>query len=197
MAALISGKVHSINVDLALSQFGKDVRSAVASELDVLAAMTARAMKMRAPKFRSTLTNSIYVISTSELEREIAPGVDYAPYVEDGIKPGGKGLPRYMDPQSASILAWLQGHNPSRLVGPHPARKRRVRKNSMAAVYANLELRDRYEGLAWHVRHYGVRAQPFVKPARDEMEPKVRPRLQAAVRAAMRASVASSNGGLA
>ena len=190
---MISGTVHSINVELALAQLGKDVRAAVASELDVLAQKTARLMKMRAPKFSSTLTNAVYVISTSELEREIAPGVDYAPYVEDGIKPGGKGLPRYMDPKSKSIVDWLQSKAPSHFVGPISSKnKRNPRKGSRVIAAVEMQLRDRYEGLAWHVRHHGVKAQPFVKPARDEMEPQVKPALEAAVRAAMRALAAST-----
>jgi hypothetical protein len=44
------------------------------------------------------------------------------------------------------------------------------------------ELRDRYEGLAWHVRHFGVKAHPFVEPTAKEMEPVVLRRLDLAVR---------------
>ena len=185
-------RINSISVELALEQLGKNVRSAVANELDVLAAKTARLMKQNAPKFRSTLTNSVYVIGISELEREIAPGVDYAPYVEDGIKPGGKGLPRFFDPKSASIMDWLQSH--PRGGG---TRKRQARRGSRVFTAAMLDLRDRYEGLAWHVRHYGIKAQPFVRKTYDEMAPLVRPRLMAAVQAAMQASAQAGNGSTA
>lgn len=161
-------------IAFALREHGQDVERALVAELDVLAQLAARRMRRLAPKWRTTLTNSIAVSAPDAMTREIRPGVAYAPYVEEGIKPGGNGLPRFMDPGSESIVAWLQGKA--------FAGRGRVRKNSMGAVMRNLELRDRYEGLAWHIRRHGVKAQPFIEPTAKEMEPQVLRRLDLAVR---------------
>jgi hypothetical protein len=169
--ATVSG-VHQIV--FALKQHGDDMERGISAELDVLAQMAARRMRELAPKFRSVLTNSIHVESPDAMTRHIAPGAVYSEAVEMGVKAGGKGLPRYLDPASASILAWLEK---SSFKGSP-----RVRKNTMGAVLRNLELRDRYEGLAWHVRHNGVKAHPFVAPTAKEMEPVVLHRLDLAVR---------------
>lgn len=158
----------------ALRQHGDDVEREVSKELDVLAQTAARRMRQLAPKWRTALTNSIHVSSPQPLVREIRPGVDYAQAVEEGVKPGGKGLPRFFDPASASIVAWLQ----SKVF----AGKGRVRKGTGRFTARELELRDRYEGLAWHIRHKGVKAHPFVAPTAKEMEPTVLSRLDLAVR---------------
>lgn len=181
---------NTTEVELALGRLGQNVRMALVGELDVLAQMAARRMKINAPKFRSTLANSVHVIATSQLEREIAPGVDYAQKVTDGIKPGGRGLPRFFDPKSASIMDWLQSH--PRGGG---TRRRQARNGSRAFTAAMLDLRDRYEGLAWFVRRHGIKGNPFVQKTYDEMQPLVRPRLMAAVQAAMTASAQA--GGMA
>jgi hypothetical protein len=195
---VISGSTHSISVDLAFKRLGTEVRAALEGELDALAQTVARRMKENAPKFRSTLTNSVHVDKTASLAREIAPGVAYAQYVEDGIKPGGKGLPRFFDPKSKSIVDWLESKPHSATVGPaRLKKKRRPRVGSKARGAVEELLRDRYEGLAWHVRKHGIKAQPFVKKTHDEMEPLVRPRLQAAVQAAMTAVAANRAGGAA
>lgn len=194
----MASTVHSIAVEAALGRLSANVHAALSGELDVMAQLAARRMKENAPKFQSTLVNSVHVDRPSDLVREIRPGVDYATYVEDGIKPGGKGLPRFFDPKSASIVTWLQGQARSGFVGPASAKKKRApRRGSKVFTAAMLDLRDRYEGLAWHVRHYGIKAQPFVRKTHDEMQPVIRPRLIAAVQAAMQASAAASNGAAA
>lgn len=175
----VSG-VHQ--VVFALHEHGQDMEREVQAELDVLAQIAARTMRRLAAKNKSQLVNSILVSASDANTREVRPGVEYAEAVELGVKPGGKGLPRYLDPASASILAWLQSKAPSRFMGPANPKKRKPRSNTMAAVQANLELRDRYEGLAWHVRHFGVKAQPFVEPTAREMAPIVLSRMNDAVR---------------
>lgn len=169
--ATVSG-VHE--VVFAFKQHGDDVEAAVRSELDVLAQMAARRMRELAPKFRSHLVNSIDVSSPDPMTRQISPGIHYSEAVEKGVKPGGKGLPRFLDPASNPIVQWLMK---SAFKG-----KPRVRKGTMGEVMRNLELRDRYEGLAWHVRHKGIKAHPFVEPTAKEMEPEVLRRMDLAVR---------------
>lgn len=181
-------------IAFALREHGQDVERELGSELDVIAQMATDFMRRLVPKHENYLLNSIKWSSPDAMTREVRPGVDYAPYVEDGIKPGGKGLPRFADPKSKNIVDWLESKNPSGFMGPHRKERKRVRKNSMSAVYANLELRDRYEGLAWHVRHFGVKAQPFVEPTAKAMEPVVLRRLDLAVRRALAARGGDTGG---
>ena len=50
------------------------------------------------------------------------------------------------------------------------------------SVRENLELRDRYQGLAWHVRHKGIKPHPFAAPTLDMMERAFPARLELAAR---------------
>lgn len=149
---------------------------AVLSELAVQAQIIARALRAKVAKFRSATALSIHIEDSGDFEKTIAPGTDYAWYIEHGVKPGGKGLPRFFDPASADVVAWLQ----TKLRGSAktPAR------GSAAFQSAERLLRDRYEGFAWHVRHFGVKAQPFVEPTALELGPPVAAALRAAVMAA-------------
>lgn len=151
---------------------------ALSAELDVLAQEAARRMRALAPKWRTTLTNSIHVNRPALLVREIRPGTDYAEAVERGVRPGGKGLPRFFDPASRSIVEWLESKA--------FAGQGRVRRDTARFTARELDLRDRYEGLAWHVRTKGIKAHPFVEPTAKEMEPVVLQRLDAAVARVMR-----------
>lgn len=173
--AAVSG-VH--RVVFALREHGEDMEREMGRELDVLAQMAARTMRRLAAKGASSaLVNSIKVDevqSAGVMTREIGPHVGYGWYVEHGVKRGGKGLPRFFDPASKSVVDWLKA---TAFSGQHKGRM-----GSRALQSQELELRDRYEGLAWHVRHFGVRAQPFVKPTAQEMEPLVLRRLDLAVR---------------
>lgn len=173
---------------VALEQHGADLEAELGRELDVVAQMAANKMRQRAPKWRSQLTNSIHVEAPEALVREVGPGVGYAEAVERGVKPGGKGLPRFFSPESADIVAWLQSKA--------FAGQRRARRGSRAMQAAEMALRDRYEGLAWHVRHQGVKAQPFVEPTHREMGPIVLGRMDLAVRRVL-AARPDAGGGVA
>lgn len=157
----------------------------VGAELEQFAHEIAAWMRVHVAKFRSLLTNAISATKKSPFWWEIGPlGVDYAEAVEKGVPAGGKGLPRFFDPASASIVAWLEKQPRSGFVGPanrwaKPKRKPRVGSKGMQA--AMLALRDRYEGLAWHIRHFGVKAQPYVAPAREQFRPLLGPRVAAAL----------------
>lgn len=178
---------NAMAVSLGMRQLPTRVEEALRVELDDLSQLMARRLRMTAPKWRTTLTNSVHVNSPEPLTREIAPAVAYARAVEDGVAPGGKGLPRFFDPASRSIVEWLQ----SKAFGS----ARKPRKGSLKFTAMELELRDRYEGLAWHVRHKGTKAKPFVKPNFDQLEPTMRVRLIATVQQAMRAE--AGQGGVA
>jgi hypothetical protein len=142
----------------------------------VQAEVVARALRAKVAKFRSTTALSIHIEDTSEFEKTVAPGTEYAYYIDRGVKPGGKGLPRFFDPASADIVAWLQ----TKLRGS----ARSPARGSKAFQSAEIELRNRYEGLAWHVRHFGVKAQPFIEPTAQELAAPVAAALRAAFLAA-------------
>ena len=174
---------NSREIVFALQQHGQDMEREISDELADLAGETARTMQRLLPKSRSTLWKSINVRKRDATTYDIRPTVNYAEFVEYGVKPGGKGLPRFFDPASASIVSWLKSRPPSKFMGPQPRyQKRAPRKGSRAFTEAMLALRDRYEGLALHVRKHGVKAQPFVEPTAREMEPVVLARLNLAVR---------------
>lgn len=164
-------------VVIALRGHGADVERAVGSELARLAQQTARTMRRLAAKNSSALVNSIAANPVGPMAYEIGAHVAHAPYVEDGVKPGGKGLPRFFDPAAKSVVDWLVR---SAFGGQH-----KPRMGSRALQSRELELRDRYEGLAWHIRHFGTKAQPFVKPAFDELTAIAGARVGAAVQRAM------------
>lgn len=147
-------------------------------ELDVCAQLLGRAMSRRAPKYRSLLALSVRIQSPEPLTRDIGPTASYAGAQEEGVKPGGKGLPRFFDPAAEDIKGWLE----KRISGG----RRAPRRFSAAAQTANLELRDRYEGLAWHIRHHGVKASPFIEPAFDDQAPSIEKRLIAAAQRAVK-----------
>ncbi|MGE4241721.1 hypothetical protein [Ramlibacter sp.] len=157
---------------MAMRQIPEATEKELDAELDVCAQLVARRARFKARKFRTLLANGIQVSTPTKLVHEIAPSANYAVPQEEGVKPGGKGLPRFSDPEAADIIAWLRTTAFRGQAKP--------RANSMAAVRRELELRDRYEGLAWHIRHKGVKPGPYMKPAFDELAPVIASRLQAA-----------------
>ena len=164
-------KTNALQLAVRFEALGPGVQAQVVRELDLQAQLVAQLMRKNAPKFQSVLTNSIHVERPSATVRVIAPGVDYAQAQEFGIKPGGKGLPRFSDSGSAAIVAWLQ----TKMGG---APNKRATKKRQAF---ELELRDRYEGLAWHIRRRGMKASPFVRPTFDQKVGSVAAALKAAV----------------
>jgi hypothetical protein len=155
------------------------VKSATHDAVAAQAKLVARELRRRIAKFHSEAVKTIGVEEVGPTEQQVIVGSDHAWYIEHGVKPGGKGLPRFFDPQSADIVGWLR----EKL----SAGGRSPRKGSKRFQSAELELRDRYEGLAWSIRHYGVKAQPFVEPTAQEMAGPVAAALRKAVMAAVTA----------
>ena len=160
-------------VTIALRSEGEGLLNAVVDELARLAQEAVNFMRMQAPKWRSELVNTMRADKVSADEWHIGHATDYGQAVEEGRAPG-KGLPRWGDPAAADIVAWLT----TKVF----AGRRRAKRTSMNAVNENLELRDRYEGLAWHVRHKGIKAHPFAAPTLDMMERAFPARLELAAR---------------
>lgn len=155
---------------------GPAVEKALDAELDVQAQLVARKMREEAPKFQTVLTNSVHVEKPSAMVRLVAPGTDYAEAVHDGVKPG-KGLPRYFDPEAVDIVRWLE----SKVRGP----AKRARRGSARFSAQEVELRDRYQGLSWHVRLFGTEPNPFVDRTHEAMAGSVVAGLKAAVARAL------------
>jgi hypothetical protein len=172
-------------VVIALRGHGAAVERAVGAELIKLAQETANTMKRLAPKgANSHLVQSIKVDKTGPMAFEIGAHMAYAPYVEEGRKPG-KGLPHLSDPASRSPLEWLRS-TPWKGVGPVQVGKPRwARQGSKKRSQQEDDLRQRYFGLSRHVKAFGIKAQPFVKPAFDELVVTAPDRVASAVRAVL------------
>ena len=157
------------------------IRQELGIELHGLAAEIAARMKVAAPKFRTTLTNSITADKRSELEWFVGPHVEYDLWVEKGRKPG-KGLPPFFSPAAASAVAWLQGQlGATGLAGPVNPAWRKLKVGSKRRNQAELELRDRYTAWSRSVKLRGIKPSPFVKPTADAFRALVPTRLMAAV----------------
>jgi hypothetical protein len=158
----------------------------VSQFLDNWGERVAGRMKARAPKFQSTLTNSIRMVRESKFTRFVGPQVDHAKWVEAGRKPG-KGLPRFLDPAGQAAQAWLRGHVADEKRGLH-AKWRPGRIGSGRRQQEETELRDRYMAWSRSVKLHGIKAQPFVKPTADEMRPQILAGAQALVQTLVRGS---------
>lgn len=129
--------------------------------LDRAAQEVAREARAAAPKAFSTLVNSISVRNLEEFVRLVAPGVNYARYVEEGTKPGKM-------PNPEVLLPWL-----------------RFRTGA-----AGSELRNRAFLLARYIQRHGTKAQPYMKPTADKMRARVLALLREGVEAGIREAMA-------
>lgn len=179
----MSVKHNAYQVAARIEALGPGLEKAMADALDVQAQEVMRMMKRESPKFQNVLTNSVHVEKPTALSRLIAPDTNYAEAVHKGVKPG-KGLPRFNDPRAGDIIAWLQSTAFASVKKP--------RKGSKGAVLQNLELRDRYQGLSWHVRHFGTQANPFVARTHEAAAGTV----VAALKAAALKALGGGNGGI-
>ena len=113
MTATVTG-VHQ--VVFALREHGQDMERGVQSELATVAGMVANTMKRLANKrddnkFPAGIGELVQSIKPDQVDAntwDIGPHVDHAYYRENGVKPGGKGLPRYFSQDSKEIVDWLQ-----------------------------------------------------------------------------------------
>lgn len=192
----MSGLQHNAPEVAARLQLAQQrIRAELEGTLAGLAGRVAARMRIVAPKWRSTLTNSVREERRGPLAIVVRPTVDYALYVEKGRKPG-KGLPRFFDPAAASIVAWLEGRQiAARQAASGGKPWRRGRAGSNRRRTEELELRDAYMALSRHVKFRGIKAHPFVKPTADEFREQVRAELVAAVRRGAAAAGLQLRGG--
>lgn len=183
---MLTHNAHEVSA--ALDLHGEDLERQVADELARISREVSRRMRELAPKFRSELTNSIVPTPDGPMAWTIRPGVEHGIYREKGQRPG-KGLPRYFDPAAKSIVDWLASKAFAGLS--------RVRKGTGRFTARELELRDRYMGLSWHVRRKGLRAQPFVEPVALVLERTFPQRMADYVERLVREANAARSGGAA
>ncbi|RDI25166.1 hypothetical protein DFR41_104222 [Pseudacidovorax intermedius] len=131
---------------------------AVRREMLVQGGRVAVRMRELAPKAQSLLANSIRPVLEGDTVA-IRPAMPYAGWRERGTRPGP--IPRFEDPAATDLVRWLERRA--------FAGTRTPRRGSRAAAGRSRELRDRYEGLAWHIRRRGTQATPFVEPTAREL----------------------------
>ncbi|MEW6647193.1 MAG: hypothetical protein AB1450_08350 [Pseudomonadota bacterium] len=115
--------------------------------LDRAAHEVAREERRVTPKAFSTLTNSVQVLRTGRLERVIAPGVDYAPMVEEGTGPGG-------NPPQQTLVDWI--------------RAKRIEPRD-----PTMDVEDLAFVIGRSIREKGTRPQPFAQPTHEKMQGRV------------------------
>lgn len=166
------GSANTFQVTQAMEAHGVAMERGLWQEMANLAQLAARTMRDKAPKWRSTLTQSIHPTMPAPFTWEIGPAsVHYAVYRERGQRPG-KHLPAFGTPAAKDITEWLRNKAFAGL--------RRVSAGTKRFSARELELRDRYMGLSWHVKHKGLKPQPFVQPTHEEMARLVPQRMAAA-----------------
>ena len=169
----------------ALVQHGQDVEAAALAELERVAKEGADQMRRLAPKWRSTLVQSIRVYQPSEAVREIRPGAAYAEAVEFGRRPG-KGAPWFDSAQAGDLRAWLADHMP---------RAQGQRRGLARVLDGEDALRQRYLAMSRHMKRHGLRARPFVGPVAQELQVVLPQRVALAVKRAMAARAGAGGGG--
>jgi hypothetical protein len=130
--------------------------------LDRAAAEVARKARDLAPKSFSTLTNSIRSAVAGRLKRIVAPGVNYALSVEKGRPPGRQ-------PGTGNGLqAWVR------------------QKTGLTGI----PLERATFLIARSIGRKGTRPQPFMQPAAEDMQDRVRVLLLGAVERGLEESMA-------
>lgn len=129
----------------------------------------ARAAKRKVSKVHSTLANSINVSELDNLPprtagHEAAAGVAYAPYVEHGTGPAA-GRPRYY-PNPDKLLDYLSNTRSSRNFA--------WARGAAGRESQRLDLWFRSRAWAWSIYMKGTRPAPFMAPAAEESDARVR-----------------------
>ena len=157
----MNSTVHNVQrvTQLVMAE-GDGLVQALMDEMQDVAQEMVRLLKLRAPTFRGNLRHVVRADRRDPERWQVGAYAPYAQAVEEGRGPG-KSLPRWSDPAAADIKAWLTSK-------VFKGRKR-ARKGTMGVVREDLELRDRYQGLVWHVRRKGLKAHPFFRPTAEQI----------------------------
>lgn len=181
----MSVQTNAGEVATRLNRVGIAVRAQLRQELELRGQLAAAVMRQEAPKWRSSLANSVRVqpqhAGVADLAVYVYPAADYAAWVHRGRKPG-KALPRFFSPAAASIVAWLEDRIADTRRAADP-RWRKARLGTKRRTAAELELRDRYMALSRAVKARGLKANPFVTRTAKQVRG---PTIQALVEAVQR-----------
>lgn len=166
-----------------LTAAGRAVRAVLVQRMPEIAQRAAVLMKHEAPKWRSTLTNSIYAKKEGPLVYLVHPTVAHARWVNDGRKPG-KGLPKFGTPAATSAEMWLRDRMMDSVRAANP-KARLPRAGSAKRAAFDDELRQRYMGWSRSVKLRGIQADPFVQRTAEQVRQTFPAEVQAAVAEAL------------
>lgn len=139
-------ELNHLRVQEAFARAPARMTAAVEAALARGADELAVAAKRRAPKAFSTLTNSIRALRAGELHYQVAAGAHYARMVEEGRPPG-----RQAGTQNG-LVSWVR------------------QKTGLTGT----ELDRRTFLVARAIGRRGLRPQPYMQPALDEVENRLR-----------------------
>lgn len=146
-------EVDASRLRAALSRAPAVIRRHVDGALSRGALEVAREARRRAPKAFSTLTNSIHATPVGDLHYQVAPGVNYAPWVEGGRKAGK------MPGVANGLREWVK----------------------LKTGLADKPLDRMTFVIARGIGRDGIKAQPFMAPAMAASEDRLRALVGAAV----------------
>lgn len=151
------------------------MRRAVLEGTEHGAQLVAREAMNRVNTKHGALVNSIGVAPLTQggaMGHEVRPGVAHAPYVELGTGPAA-GRPKYY-PNPDTLLDYLKTTPSSRRFGW-------ARAGSKKRASQQQELQDRAASWAWHIYNHGTKAHPFMRPAAEASDERVREIMRQAV----------------
>lgn len=119
-----------------------------------------------------TLRNSIHVERPEPLRFVVATGVNYARAVEEGTGPAAGRAPYF--PNIAALIPYVKSKATR-------GGERLKRAGSTARFNQEREFENRAFLLARYISHHGTRPAPYMKPAMDEKESRIRQLVRASV----------------
>lgn len=169
----------SIEVDdklarAALQHAPEVIERAAAAALERGADEVARAARENAAKrdLFGTLKQSIHVERPEPLRFVVATGTNYARAVEEGTGPAA-GKARYF-PDWTALIPYVKTHATR-------GGERLKRAGSAPRFFQEREFENRAFQLARYISHHGTKSAPFMKPALDEKESRIRQLVRQAV----------------
>lgn len=146
-----------------LEKFPSLLRSNVIAALDRGAGEVAVEAMRLAPKAFTTLSSSMKVHSIGEYIRGVAPGVNYAEYVERGSGPA-VGKARYM-PDPDTLKEYVKRVSNLQRTG---------KKGSPKRARQEQVIHDRAWALARYIYWHGTKPHPFMAPAAQNKDSRLK-----------------------
>lgn len=112
-----------------------------------------------------TLRNSIHVEHPAPLHWAVATGVNYARAIEEGTGPAAGRAPYF--PDWTALIPYVKSHAVR-------GGERLKKAGSNARFFQEREFENRAFQLARYISHHGTKPAPFMKPALDEKDARIR-----------------------